>query len=1326
MIRRVVPLLLLACLALVSVASRARTAEPPLVPPDVAQQAATNGRVRVIVRVSAPFVPEHALGSAAQVLGQRQLISSAQAAVTSGLRSVDHRVVRQFDSTLPLLALEASPDALRMLESLRGVVVDVREDRLRVPMLADSVPLINGDDAWSAGFDGTGTIVAILDTGVESSHPFLTANGASKVIAQACFSSTFTGVSTSVCPGGVASSTAPGSAAPCTLPGCEHGTHVAGIAAGGATGVLGSGVAPGARIIAIQVFSNVGGSPASYDSDQIAALSYLYTHRNGFPGLKLAAVNLSLGGDASSTFCDTEPQKPAIDQLRSAGVATAIASGNDGLTTQISSPACISSAVSVGSTTKHDGVSIFSNVAPFLSLFAPGGNATGGPGDILSSIPGGGADLRGRMAGTSMATPHVAGAFALLRQAAPTATVDQLLAALQSTGKPIVDVAATRPRIDVLAALRQVGADLVVQTLTAPATALPGATVNVTTSAKNTGLGSAAATTLRLYLSNDSTITTLDTQLAELSIPALAPGATSPSQTVAVTIPAGTTPGSYFIGALVDPAGAIGDANPGNNTKAVALKVIQPDLLVTALSAPGTAQTGRPLAISNTVRNAGTAPAGPFRVAFYMAPGDSTPGAGSPIGVRDLTGLAANTNSSVVTTLTLPANMSAGTYFLSARVDSARAVTESDETNNGLTAAGQVTVSLFRPDLTLTVVSAPATGQPGRPLVITNTARNQGPAPAGPFRVNFYMSQASSAPGAGDPVGVRSVASLAAGTNSAATTTLTLPANMSAGTYFLSAVVDPLANLELAGDNNGLTAASPVTVTLYRPELTLTALGGPPAGKIGRTISVTSAVRNAGPAPATAFKIRFYVSSTSSTPGDGVMIGTRDVASLAVGANVSAATTLTIPSNAGLTEGSYYLSAVADTPPQGEIDPTNNGRTAASQIALTLLRPDLTVTAATAAPALASPGFTVNVTNTVKNVGDAPTASPVLVRFYLSPSPALAGGEPVVGNRSIAGPLAVNGMSSAVTPVVIPHGTAPGTYFIVVQANADGSIVEYPGANNVKATGAVNVQRPNLQIVSIAPPKAVIRGKGLVGAPTAAVVVKNIGAGPSVPFDVQVYARRDDGLPGANAPGTGDLVFTKTIAGLAPSATTTVIAPVAVDEIVNTVVRRAGNYFVSAVADGAANNDDAVPGDNGLTGSLKVAVLPDVKKLKTASVVVTLGGCSAADTTLNLTGSFTAGSQTVSNPSTFTATMPLQDPSLGFSQTYRVTGTVESVDIQGTAGKVKTTFTYTGAGPAGASTGKGNIDAAVPDRSLAGALTGSDKSSETCTFSGTLSIDPLP
>lgn len=120
-------------------------------------------------------------------------------------------------------------------------------------------------------------------------------------------------------------------------------------------------------------------------------------------------------------------RKAIIDNLRSVGVPTIAASGNESSGSALSAPACISSAVSVGAVTELDQVASFSNSASFLTLLAPGVR-------ILSSVPPDGFAL---ISGTSQATPFVAGAFAILNQRLGRADVSAVLGALTPTGVPV-------------------------------------------------------------------------------------------------------------------------------------------------------------------------------------------------------------------------------------------------------------------------------------------------------------------------------------------------------------------------------------------------------------------------------------------------------------------------------------------------------------------------------------------------------------------------------------------------------------------------------------------------------------------------------------------------------------------------------------------------------------------------------------------------------------------------------------------------------------------------------------------------------------------------
>ncbi|TLN17656.1 peptidase S8 and S53 subtilisin kexin sedolisin, partial [bacterium] len=358
-------------------------------------------------------------------------------------------------TTVPQVVVTLTPEGLQAAFD-SGLVGAAQEDTLAAPTLAESTVLIGATSAWSNGYSGAGQTIAILDTGVDKGHAFL----AGKVISEGCYSSTDAAYgATSVCPGGVIESTAPGSGAPCSLviAGCEHGTHVAGIAAG--NGASFSGVARGANLIAIQVFSRFDSltycgtsepCALTFTSDQMKGLERIYTLSSSY---NIAAVNMSLGGDQYTANCDGDARKPLIDNLRAAGVATVIAAGNNGFANALSAPACISSAISVGSTgdgsggTIVDAVSYFSNSASFLTLLAPGAV-------ITSSVPGGG---YANLSGTSMAAPHVAGAVALLLSRNPTLSVEAIQAALVNTGVPVTlsrnGVTVTKARIRLAQAL---------------------------------------------------------------------------------------------------------------------------------------------------------------------------------------------------------------------------------------------------------------------------------------------------------------------------------------------------------------------------------------------------------------------------------------------------------------------------------------------------------------------------------------------------------------------------------------------------------------------------------------------------------------------------------------------------------------------------------------------------------------------------------------------------------------------------------------------------------------------------------------------------------
>jgi hypothetical protein len=466
-----VPVLILAAgvLAAVFGAEAPSTQSRVQVPASVEARTAAGESVRVIVGVDARFVPEGQLEGAFAVSSQRAALRAVVTTVAARAAAAGVRPEPAFDG-IPFFPATVTRESLARLRALPGVT-SIEAVQLAERQTYQSVPLTNTPAAVAAGFNGSGWSVAVLDSGSDYTHSML----AGSLRSEACYSSG--GVS--LCPGGAIESLAAGSGMNCDwfTDGCDHGTHVASIAVGSAGTSFGPGMAPGAWLIPMQVFhyNQQAGGLRTNSVDYIKALARVLALAGPNNVNRIAAVNMSLGGGQFAAHCDGESAavKAAIDNLRSIGIATVVASGNNGYTGAISSPACISTAVSVGATSKVTPITVggFSNEAPFLSLLAPGVQI-----DAASSF-----GLYDVKDGTSMAAPHVAGAWAILKQAVPSASVTSVLAALRGTGTLVTDHRTGRvhPFINVNAARLA---------LQSGAYSTPGAPTNVSGSASGNTL----------------------------------------------------------------------------------------------------------------------------------------------------------------------------------------------------------------------------------------------------------------------------------------------------------------------------------------------------------------------------------------------------------------------------------------------------------------------------------------------------------------------------------------------------------------------------------------------------------------------------------------------------------------------------------------------------------------------------------------------------------------------------------------------------------------------------------------------------------------------
>ena len=402
-----------------------------------------DARVPVIVELDVGFVPPGLLTAPAAGL-QERIINLVRHQVGRGAFALDGEVTTEF-ALVPYLGLSVAPEDLDALAGLPGVRNVAADETVR-PLLDQSLPVV-GAAVPAPSFaglpvTGAGQAIAIIDTGIDASHPFFARPDdptASRVVAEACFARGQDGSRDTPgdCRGGAVEEIGPGAAHPLG----DHGIHVAGIAAGAHTaatpaGAPARGVAPAADLVVARTFNLLDqGGHGAYISDLVHALEWIL--RDVVGTHDLAAVNLSVGSSAAETCNGNGSWNAFVDaaeSLRVAGVLTVSSAGNGGNRDRIGAPACLTPVVAVAATDLNGEIASYSDVRGNDEdlLLAPG-----------SSIRSASLDNRyAHKTGTSAAAPHLAGALALLREAQPTADPDDLLAALRASATLIDD---TRP-----------------------------------------------------------------------------------------------------------------------------------------------------------------------------------------------------------------------------------------------------------------------------------------------------------------------------------------------------------------------------------------------------------------------------------------------------------------------------------------------------------------------------------------------------------------------------------------------------------------------------------------------------------------------------------------------------------------------------------------------------------------------------------------------------------------------------------------------------------------------------------------------------------------
>jgi subtilase family serine protease len=1019
------------------------------------------------------------------------------------------------------MAVKATEPLIRQLAT-RPEVLEVRLDTI-IPLPSPfpagpndpspdyewNIEHIRAPEVWALDpdYNGAGCVVGIFDTGVDLTHPdlFSRYRGDHQI-------SWFDPYDEHLVP----------------YDPHGHGTHTAGTAVGGNAGGSYIGVAPGATWIAAKAWNDEGIATSS----AIHQVFEWFLAPGGNPDFAPDVVNNSWSFNLSG--CQTEFAAD-IQAWRAAGIFPAFAAGNFGpYPGSVRSPGAYPDSFAVGATDEYDGIAIFSGrgESPCDGSIKPDMSA---PGEgILSAYPSGYAT----MSGTSMATPHIAGAVAVLRSINPGLTVDQLETALTSgvidLGEPGLDNDYGAGRLDlyVSAQIALLGPDFPVLKILATDTVATeaGPTQGAITISRTgntdqelevmfTVSGTATPDTDYEPL-GESIVIQAGSDSATVFINPIDDALIEPDETVSLTI---VSDPAYFV--------------PGAATATVTIESDEmlPDLDITSMSSPTTGGPGASITITDTAKNIGGGVAEESLTQFYLSADNTIDASDSILGSRVVPALATGVSSTGSTTVTIPESTEGGTWYIIAEADSQDVVLEDSEINNFYSRTIGV-----GPDLDITSLSVPATASPGQSITVSDTTKNRGAGAAGASVTQFYLSTNSTIDASDTLLGGRSVPSLAGGASSAGSTTVTIPEGTTIGKWWIIAKADgEEVILETVETNNTYVRSTDIGSNM---DLNIPTMTVPTAAGSGQSIIITDTTKNVGTGTVDPSVTQFYLSANNTIDASDTLLGSRSIPSLEPGATSTGSTTVTIPENTSV--GSWWIIAKAD----GEEAVSEASETNNTLIRTIGIGPDFDVTSLSS-PTTAGAGQNIDVSDTVQNIGG--DADATVTHIYLSSDNMIDASDTLLGSRDVPA-LAAGANSTGSTTVAIPESLSAGTWYIIAKADGDDAVLEISETNNTSAR-TIGIG-PDLDITSMSAPATAAPGQSIAITDT----TMNKGAGTVDPSVTQFYLSADNAVDASDT-----LLGSRNVPSLAGGASspgsTTVTIPG------STTV---GDWWVIAKADG--------------------------------------------------------------------------------------------------------------------------------------------------------------